>query len=116
MPELNYGLVWQDICKEEPLEDADKKFMRFAVVRATEREYLTTSDLWDRSVRKGKQLVIEMMDQASVELMTDFTHITDFFRFDPIVVMLTDLCAATEADRGSLADFSAAVPNRKYPL
>jgi len=42
--------------------------------------------------------------------------------------MLTDLCAATEADRGSLADFSAtlyqtvkilyddAVPNRKDPL
>jgi len=47
MPELNYSLVWQDICKEEPLEDEDKKFTRFAVVRATKREYLTTSDLWD---------------------------------------------------------------------
>jgi len=42
MPELNYGLVWKDICKEESPEDADKKFTRFAVVRATKREYLTT--------------------------------------------------------------------------
>ena len=57
-------------------------------------------------------------------MMTGFTRITDFFRFDPI----TDLCTAMEADRGSLADFSAAlyqtvkilyddaVPNRKDPL
>jgi len=79
-------------------------------------------------VREGEQLVIETMEQASVELMTGFTRITDFFRFDPIAVMLTDLCAATEADRGSLAYFSAAlyqtvkilyddaVPNRKDPL
>jgi len=109
MPELNYGLVWQDICKEEPPEDADEKFTRFDVVRATKRGYLTTSDLWDRSVREGEQLVIETMEQASVELMTGFTRITDFFRFDPIAVMLTDLCADTEADRGSLAGFSAAL-------
>ena len=81
-------------------------------------------------MREGEQLVIETMEQASVELMTGFTRITDFFRFDPIAVMLTatDLCAATEADKGSLADFSAAlyqtvkilyddaVPNRKDPL
>jgi len=109
MPELNYGLVWQDICKEEPPEDADEKFTRFAVVRATEREYLTASDLWSRSVREGEQLVIQIMEQASFELMTGFTRITDFFRFDAITVMLTDLCAATEAGRGSLADFSAAL-------
>ena len=87
----------------------DEKFTRFAVVRATEREYLTTSDLWDRSVREGEQLVIETMEQASVELMTCFTRITDFFCSDPIAVMLTNLYAATEADRGSLADFSAAL-------
>jgi len=74
MPELNYGLVWQDICKEESPEDADEKFTRFAVVRATKREYLTTSDLWDRSVLEGEQLVIETMKQASVELMTGFTR------------------------------------------
>jgi len=79
-------------------------------------------------VREGEQLVIETMEQVSVELITGFTRITDFFRFDPIAVMLTDLCATTEADRGSLADFSAAlyqtvkilyddaVPNRKDPL
>jgi len=73
MPELNYDLVCQNICKEEPPEDADEKFTRFTVVRATKREYLTTSDLWDRNVRKGKQLVIETMEQVSVELMTGFT-------------------------------------------
>jgi len=103
IPELNYSLVWQDICKEEPLEE----FMRFAVVCATEREYLTASDLWDQSVREGEHLVIEIMEQASIELMTSFTRVTDFFRFDAIAVMLTDLCAATEAGRGSLAHFSA---------
>jgi len=42
MPELIYGLVWQDICKEEPPEDADEKFTHFTVVRATKREYSTT--------------------------------------------------------------------------
>jgi len=79
-------------------------------------------------VREGEQQVIETMEQASVELMTGFTRITDCFRLDPIAVMLTDLCAATEADGGSLADFSAAlyqtvmilyddaVPNCKDPL
>ena len=103
IPDLNYGLVWQDICKEEPLEE----FTRFAVVCATEREYLTASDLWDQSVREGEHLVIEIMEQASIELMTSFTRVTDFFRFDAIAVMLTDLCAATEAGRGSLAHFSA---------
>jgi len=69
MPELNYGLVWQDICKEETPEDADEKFTRFAVVRATKYDYLITSDLWDRSVREGEQLVIKTMEQVSVELM-----------------------------------------------
>ena len=98
MPELNYGLVWEDICKEEPPEDADENFTRFAVVHATERGYLTTSDLWDRSVREGEHLVIGTMEQASVELMTGLTRITNFFRFDPIDVMLTDLCAATEVN------------------
>jgi len=44
-------------------------------------------------VREGEQLVIETMEQGSVELMTGFTCITDFFRFDPIAVMLIDLCA-----------------------
>jgi len=81
IPELNYGLVWKDICKEEPLEDADEKFTRFAVVCATEREYLTVSHLWDRSVREGEQMVIETMEHASVELMTGFTRITYLFPF-----------------------------------
>jgi len=79
-------------------------------------------------VREDEQLVIETMEQASVEFMTGFTRITDFFCCDPIAVMLTDLCAATEADRGSLSDFSTklyqtvqilydnAVPNHKDPL
>ena len=81
IPELNYGLVWKDICKEEPLEDADEKFTRFAVVCTTEREYLTVSHLWDRSVREGEQMVIETMEHASVELMTGFTRITYLFPF-----------------------------------
>jgi len=38
-------------------------------------------------------------------LMTCFTRIINFFRFDAIEIMLTDLCDATEAGRGSLADF-----------
>ena len=109
IPDLNYGLVWQDICKEEPPEDADEEFTRLAVVCATEREYLTASDLWDRSVREGEQLVIQTMEQASVELMTGFTRTSHFFRFDPIEVMLIDICAATEAGRGSLADFCTAL-------
>ena len=32
IPELNYGLVWQDICKEESQEDADSKFTRFGII------------------------------------------------------------------------------------
>jgi len=42
------------------------------------------------------------MEETSVELMTCFTRIINFFRFD---AMLTDLCDAMETGRGSLADF-----------
>jgi len=51
--------------------------------------------------------VLEKMEEASVELMAGFTRTRHFFRFDPIEVMLIDICATTEAGRGSLADFSA---------
>ena len=42
-------------------------FTRFAIVCETGREYLITSQLWDRSVREGEKLVIEIMEEASVE-------------------------------------------------
>ena len=49
------------------------------------------------------------MEETSVELMTCFTRIINFFRFDAIEIMLTDLCDATEAGRGSLASFRTAM-------
>ena len=54
IPELNYGLVLTDICKEESQEDADGKFTRFSIVCATGREYLTTS----QRVREGEKVLI----------------------------------------------------------
>jgi len=53
--------------------------------------------------------VIEIMEEASVELITGFARIINIFRFDAIAIMLTDLCDATEAGRGSLASFRAAM-------
>jgi len=99
-----------DICKEESQEDADGEFTCFALVCETGREYLTTSQLWDRSVREGEKLVIEIMEEVSVELFTGFTRIINFFRFDAIEIMLTDICDAKEAGRGSLASFRTAIP------
>jgi len=45
IPELKYGLVWQDICKEESQEDADGKFTRVAIMCETGHESLTASQL-----------------------------------------------------------------------
>ena len=47
---LNYGLVWQDICTEESREDAERKFARFTILSETGHELLNTPQFWDRDV------------------------------------------------------------------
>jgi len=109
-PDLTFRRVWEDIRVGRSCEAQQYITARLTLKNTTTSIHLTTQPLLDRVVRVGDKLVVEIMQEASVEINTEVSRIVNFFHSDSIEVMLLAISVAGETrrrgvfNRGNLAD------------
>jgi len=114
-PDLTFRRVWEDVKVGRSWDAQQYITARLTLKDATTSMHLTTQPLLDRFVRVGDKLVVELMQEASVEISTGVLRIANFFHSHNVEVMLLAIGLAGEDrkrgvfNRGNLADISIAL-------
>jgi len=99
-PDLTFRRVWEDIGVGRSWETQQYVTTRLTLKNATTSIHLTTQPLLARVVRVGDKLIVEIMQEASVEISTGVSRIVNFFHGYSIEVMLLAISVAREIRRG----------------
>jgi len=109
-PDLTFRRVWEDIRVGRSWEAQEYITTGLTLKNGTDSIHLTTQPLLDRVVRVGENLVVEIMQEASVEIHTGVLRIVKFFHNNSIEVMLLAISVLGDNrrdrvfNRGNLAD------------
>jgi len=114
-PDLTFHRVWDDIKVGRSWDVQQHITARLTLKNAITSMHLTTQPLLDRFVRVGDKLVVELIQEASIEISTGVSRVVNFLHSDNIEVMFLAISLAGEdrkrevLNRGNLADIGIAL-------
>jgi len=98
-PDLTFRRVWEDIGVGKSWETQQYITARLTLKNATTSIHLTTQPLLSELCGVGDKLIVEIMQEASVEINIGVSHIVNFFNSNSIEVMLLAISVAGETRR-----------------